>query len=70
MEGVLGVEMEMAAVFAFGKAAGISVGAILIVSDEVREEGWHIGFFSPQIQSTRKRVIESSSTTFLRWVSP
>jgi uridine phosphorylase len=59
MEGVLAVEMEMAAVFAFGKAAKISVGAILIVSDEVREEGWKIGFFSPQIRSTRKRVIEA-----------
>lgn len=58
MEGVLAVEMEMAAVFAFGKAAKISVGAMLIVSDEVREEGWQIGFFSPKIRSTRKRVIE------------
>jgi uridine phosphorylase len=58
MEGVLGVEMEMAAVFAFGKVRGISTGAMLLVSDEVREEGWDIGFFSPQIQSTRKRVID------------
>jgi uridine phosphorylase len=59
MEGVLAVEMEMAAVFAFGKAAKISAGAVLIVSDEVREKGWRIGFFSPQIRSTRKRVIEA-----------
>ena len=57
-EGVLGVEMEMAAVFAFGRARGISTGAILLVSDEVREEGWRIGFFSPQIQPTRKRAID------------
>jgi len=57
-EGVLAVEMEMAAVFAFGRARGISIGAILLVSDEVREEGWNIGFFSTEIQSTRKRVID------------
>ena len=57
-EGILGVEMEMAAVFAFGKARGISTGAILLVSDEVREEGWNIGFFSPQIQLTRKKVFD------------
>ncbi len=57
-EGVLGVEMEMAAVFAFGRARGISTGAMLLVSDKVREEGWDIGFFSDQIQSTRKRVID------------
>lgn len=70
MEGVLAVEMEMAAVFAFGKAAKISVGAILIVSDEVREEGWQIGFFSPQIRSTRKRVIEAFIHHLPELVSP
>ena len=57
-EGVLGVEMEMAAAFAFGKAKGISVGSLLIVSDEVREEGWQIGFFSPEIQTSRVKVIQ------------
>jgi uridine phosphorylase len=57
-EGVLGVEMEMAAVFAFGKARGISAGAMLLVSDEIREEGWRIGFFSPQVNTARKRAIE------------
>ena len=57
-EGILGVEMEMAAVFAFGMARGVSVGAVLIASDRVREEGWRIDFFSPRVQSTRERVIE------------
>jgi uridine phosphorylase len=70
MEGVLAVEMEMAAVFAFGKAAKISVGAVLIVSDEVREEGWQIGFFSPRIRSTRKRVIEAFNQHLPELVSP
>jgi len=56
--GVLGVEMEMAAAFAFGKAREISIGAVLIVSDEVGERGWRAGFFSAEVQSTRKKVTE------------
>jgi len=57
-EGVLGVEMEMAAAFAFGKAKGVSVGAVLIVSDKVTEKEWQIGFFSQKVKSTRKQVID------------
>jgi uridine phosphorylase len=57
-EGVLGVEMEMAAAFAFGKARGVSVGAVLVVSDKVSEKEWQIGFFSPKIKLTRKQLIE------------
>ena len=56
-EGILGVEMEMAAAFAFGIFRGISIGAILIVSDEVNEGGWRIGFFSSPVKEARKRVI-------------
>ena len=55
--GVLGVEMEMAAAFAFGSARGISIGAVLLVSDEVREGGWRTGFFSPELKAARERVI-------------
>jgi uridine phosphorylase len=57
-EGVLAVEMEMSAVFALGVVKGISVGSILIVSDEVKETGWKVGFFSPDLKATRKNVIE------------
>ena len=65
-EGVLGVEMEMAAVFAFGKARGISAGAILLVSDEISEEGWRIGLLSPQINTARKKAIEILMIIFPR----
>jgi uridine phosphorylase len=58
-EGVLGVEMEMAAAFAFGRARKISIGAVLLVSDEVREGGWRTGFLSPRIQSTRDKVTQA-----------
>jgi len=57
-EGILGVEMEMAAVFVLGRVRGISVGALLIVSDELGHGEWKIGFFSPEVKATRKRVIE------------
>jgi uridine phosphorylase len=55
--GILGVEMEMSAAFALGMIRNISVGGVLIVSDELRKEGWKAGFFSPEIKATRKKVI-------------
>jgi len=58
-EGVLGVEMEMAAAFAFGRVKEISIGSVLLVSDKVREKAWHAGFFSPKLQSTREKAIET-----------
>jgi uridine phosphorylase len=58
-EGVLGVEMEMAAAFAFGRVKEVSIGSVLLVSDEVRERGWRAGFFSRKLQSTREKVIEA-----------
>jgi len=39
-QGVLGVEMELSALFAFGLATGVQVGAILVVSDELAEGQW------------------------------
>ncbi|RPI99649.1 MAG: phosphorylase, partial [Deltaproteobacteria bacterium] len=57
-EGILGVEMEMSAVFALGMVRNISIGSVLIVSDELREKGWKAGFFSPEVKSARKKVIK------------
>ena len=57
-EGVLAVEMEMSAVFAVAEVRRISVGSILLVSDEVRETEWKIGFFSSTLKETRERAIE------------
>jgi len=69
-EGVLGVEMEMSAVFALGMMRGISVGAILIVSDELSGEEWRIGFFSPEVKVTRKRAIEKLLSCLKDLISP
>lgn len=59
MEGILGVEMEMAAAFALGMVREISIGAVLLVSDRLKETGWDMGFFSSELRTTREKVIEN-----------
>ncbi|RLB05491.1 MAG: hypothetical protein DRG50_07150 [Deltaproteobacteria bacterium] len=48
-DGVLAVEMEFSALFAFGISRGIKVGGFLVVSDELFEGRWHPRFFSLQL---------------------
>ena len=61
-EGVLGVEMELAALFAFGMAKGVAVGGLLVVTDELSSGRWRPRFFSPQlirgVRRVRKVVVE------------
>jgi uridine phosphorylase len=53
--GVLGVEMELAALFAFGMAQKVAIGGLLVVTDELSAESWHPQFFSPRlIQGVRR----------------
>ncbi|MBW2038763.1 MAG: nucleoside phosphorylase [Deltaproteobacteria bacterium] len=62
-EGVLGVEMELSALFAFGMAQGIKVGGLLVVSDELFGGNWHPRFFSPKlirgVKKARKMAVET-----------
>ena len=61
-QGVLGVEMELSALFAFGMARGVAVGGILVVSDELSPADWRPRFFSPRLihgaRRARKVVVE------------
>jgi uridine phosphorylase len=61
-EGVLGVEMELAALFAFGMAQNVAVGGMLVVTDELSPEKWRPRFFSPQlirgVRRARKVIVE------------
>lgn len=61
-QGVLAVEMELSALFAFGAATGIATGALLVVSDELTERVWHPLFFLPRLQrgirKAREMVLE------------
>jgi uridine phosphorylase len=45
----LGVEMELAALFAFGMARQVAVGALLVVADELSTESWLPRFFAPRL---------------------
>ena len=60
--GVLGVEMELAAFFAFGMAQKVAIGGLLVVTDELSEDRWRPGFFSPPlikgVRRARKAVVE------------
>ena len=52
--GVLGVEMEMSAVFALCRARGLRVGAALAVSDELSGPRWVSGFFGGELSRARR----------------
>ena len=54
--GVLGVEMEMSAVFALGRVRGLSVGAALAVSDELSGPRWVSGFFGRELERARRKL--------------
>ena len=58
-EGVLGVEMEMSALFAVASVRNVSIGAMLLVSDELNGGVWRKGFFSNELRESRKKVIET-----------
>lgn len=61
-EGVLGVEMELAALFAFGMAHKVAIGGVLVVTDELFSGRWRPRFFSPQlikgVRRARKVAVE------------
>jgi uridine phosphorylase len=61
-QGVLGVEMELAALFAFGMAHKVAVGGLLVVTDELSTGRWRPHFFSPRlikgVRQARKAVVE------------
>jgi uridine phosphorylase len=61
-KGVLGVEMELAALFAFGMAKKVAVGGLLVVADELSADSWRPRFFAPRlikgVHRARKSVVE------------
>jgi len=65
-QGVLAVEMELSALFAFGSAKGIATGALLTVSDELTEHAWHPLFSAPRlhrgVRKARQMALEILST--------
>jgi uridine phosphorylase len=62
-EGVLGVEMELSALFAFGMARNVAMGGVLVVTDELSPESWRPRFFTPRVingvRQARKVMVEA-----------
>jgi len=54
----LAVEMEASALFTVGRFRSISIGCILVVSDEVNADKWGQGFHNPRFKTSRQHVTE------------
>jgi len=63
-DGVLAVDMEMAAVFAVGKVRMREVVAILLVSDRLSSGMWRPDFFDSRLRARERFIVES----ILKWV--
>jgi uridine phosphorylase len=55
-QGVLGVELEMAALFAVGQYRQMAVAGLLVVSDELADLTWRPGFKSPAFRQGRREA--------------
>jgi uridine phosphorylase len=57
-EGVLGVDMEISALFAAARFRQVEIGALLVVSDELGSLKWKPGFSSSKFKRSRKMAAE------------
>ena len=53
-QGVLGVDLELAALFAVGEYRQVAVAGLLVVSDELADLTWQPGFRSPAFRQGRR----------------
>lgn len=58
-QGVVGVEMEAAALYAVARHRGLRAASLMVVSDELGGEGWNPGFWSPPFQRAKRKAIYS-----------
>ncbi len=56
-QGVLGVDMEMAALFTLGRFRGVPVAGLLVVSDELATLHWNPGYRSERFRRARDRAV-------------
>ena len=59
---VLGVDMEISALFSIGRYRSVDVAGVLVVSDELSTLTWRQGFKTPQFAKGRKTTIEALIT--------
>jgi purine-nucleoside phosphorylase len=54
--GLLGVDLELAALFAVGRFRQVAVAGLLVVSDELADLTWRPGFKSPAFRQGRREA--------------
>ncbi len=57
-DGVLGVDMELSALFTVSRFRRVELGALLLVSDELATFEWKAGFSSNKFNNSRKMAAE------------
>jgi purine-nucleoside phosphorylase len=62
-EEVLGVDMEISALFAAARFRRVEIGALLVVSDELGSLHWKPGFSSSKFKKARKTAAEIVCST-------
>jgi len=55
-QGILGVDLELAALFAVGEFRQVAVAGLLVVSDELADLTWRPGFRSPAFRQGRREA--------------
>jgi uridine phosphorylase len=55
-QGVLGVDLELAALFAVGQYRQVAVAGLLVVSDELADLTWRPGFHTPAFRQGRREA--------------
>jgi len=66
-QGVLGVDMELAALFAVGRFRQVPVAGLLVVADELATLQWRPGYRSEAFRQARRQAAELALTAAARW---
>jgi uridine phosphorylase len=65
--GILGVDMEMAALFAVGRFRGVAVAGLLVVAEELADLKWRPGYRSAAFRQARRQAAELALTAAAQW---
>jgi uridine phosphorylase len=66
-QGVLGVDMEMAALFTVGRFRQVPVAGLLVVSDELASLQWHPGYRSERFRRARDQAARLVLAAAAQW---
>ena len=69
-QGVLGVDMELSALFTVASFRGVDIGALLVVSDELGSLRWKPGYSSSKLKRSRKVAAEAIPAICRKMASP